>query len=698
MSKTEYIQQYLQSGYRLFKVNGKIPAQKGWQNTKENPFLSAKDFPKNYGVCLRADDLVIDIDIGENKDGTEKQGKQSFKKLTGIINFDFESTFGVKTGAGGFHFYFKKPKDLKIKEKWSQYPDIEFKSKGRYVVGAGSIHPQTQKTYNIVVGGINDVQKAPTALLKIIEYEPVDFSKTPGLNRYADDTQSIARCKAFLERAEPAIEGQGGDQSTYVMACRCRSFGLSPQTALELLLAVWNPKCEPEWDADELKIKVFNAYQYDERPLGQKHPETDFKGVTAKKTYVWITAPKKDGTHIPNLKHAVNYMDINETLRGLFKYNLFTEEIEFTRRPIWYPPDRPLAAWTDNDAIACKFHLATYNKFDAGVAIINEAAFIHGNNNPYHPLKDYLNKLVWDKKFRIDTWLSTYADIKNDKYTRTIGTKTLLAAIARIFDPGCKFDSVLVLEGKQGVGKSRLVAALGGKWYGDLYLDPHNKDTVAAMRNKWIIEISEMETVRKADINAMKAFLSRQTDRHRLSHRRNAEDYPRQCIFIGTINPDQGGGYLRDTTGNRRFWPVEIPKKAKVKVEKMHEDVDQIWAEAVHRYKKGDTNLHIEDEAISFLAEEEAEKRRPKDPWLDIIKEWLRLPDEIGRVRKKLSSIEIFTDCLNGVVRNFNRTEQTRITQIMVNEIGWDKGCFYCSKKKATVAGFNRPKNDVNLL
>lgn len=698
MSKDECIQQYLQYGYRLFKLNGKLPAHKNWQNTKENPFLSPKDFPKNFGVCLQTDDLVIDIDIGENKDGSSKQGKESFNKITKNIGYDFKNTFGVKTGSGGFHFYFKKPKAIKIKERWSQYPNLEFKSKGRYVVGAGCIHPQTQKIYKIVVGGINDVQPAPAELLEIIKYEPVEFDKSDGLKKYADDVQSIARCKAFLERAEPAIEGRGGDQSTYVMACRCRSFGVSPQMTLDLLLEVWNPKCEPQWDADELKIKVYNAYRYDETPLGQKHPKHDFKKVEAKKTYVWLSKPRKDGTHTPNLKHAVNYMDINDSLRNLLKYNLFTEEIEFLEAPPWYPPDKTLAPWTDNDAIACKFHLATQNKFEASVPTINEAAYIQANNKPYHPLRDYLNGLEWDNVERIGSWLTDYVGIEDNVYSQTIGTKTLIAAVARLFNPGCKFDNVLIIEGEQGVGKSRLVAALGMEWYGDLYLDPHNKDTVAAMRNKWIIEISEMETVRKTDINAMKAFLSRNTDRHRLSHRRNAEDYPRQCIFIGTINPDQGGGYLRDPTGNRRFWPVETPKGVKVKVEELEEDIDQIWAEAVYKYKNEKMNLHIEDEAISILAEQEAEKRRPKDTWLQVIKEWLRINNDDGSVKMHVTSIQIWRDCLNGVARNFDRTIQTRITQIMVRELGWSKGGFRDPKKRCTVAGFNRPKNDVELL
>jgi predicted P-loop ATPase len=216
---------------------------------------------------------------------------------------------------------------------------------------------------------------------------------------------------------------------------------------------------------------------------------------------------------------------------------------------------------------------------------------------------------------------------------------------------------------------------------------------VDAMRNKWIIEISEMEVVRKAEINALKAFLSRNEDRVRLAYRKNAENFPRQCIFIGTINPDEGGGYLRDTTGNRRFWPVLVPEGQFINVDGFTRDVDQIWAEAVFRYQNGETNLHIEDDATMLLAAEEVEKRRPKDSWRGIIENWISKLNDDGSVKKAVTGAELYCDALDGIKTHYGGYEAHRIAQIM-KELGWVKSSFYLKETKKAVSGYVRPKGD----
>ncbi len=689
MQKEKAIKEYLQAEYRLFSVNGKIPAIKEWQKTSINPFASPADFPKNFGINLTSEDLVIDIDVSEKKDGTEKQGRTSFNKLAKDICCDCSNTLAVKTGSGGIHFYFKKPPGVKVQERWPEYPDIEFKSVGRYVVGAGSIHPDTKKEYKIVQGEITQVKEAPTKLLELIKKEAHKKPKTQGIETYTDDEQTLQRCRQYLSMAKPAVEGSGGDQDTFIVACRCRSFGISPHATLELLLEGWNKRCDPPWEPGDLQTKIDNAYAYDTAPLGVKSPKSDFDGIPVKKKYVWIGKTRKDGVRPTCLKNTVNYLDIDPELNNLFKFNMFSEEIEFTRAPIWYPERKPLVPWTDGDAIQLKFHLASKQLYDANVKLIHEATYIEASLNSYHPLRDYLTDLSWDGIPRIDTWLIDYASVADTEYTRIIGQKTLLAAVARVFDPGCKFDNILVIEGSQRIGKSRLIDALGKEWYGDLVVDPHSKDTIADMRNKWIIELAEMETVRKVDVNAFKRFLSCRVDRTRLSYRINSEDYPRQCIFIGTINPEEGCGYLRDTTGNGRFWPVEV--NGPVRVDKMEEDVDQLWAEAVSRYKNGETDLHIADEGIREFAEREAEKRRSIDPWHFIIKNWLNTPTHEVGVRMHTSGEQVFVEALDGIKTRFNRPEQSRIA-IVMRDLGWRKGTYRCKTAKRTLNGYLRPK------
>jgi len=698
-TKGDYIEQYLKHHYRLFPVNGKMPKVKEWQKIKEDPFLSPTDFPDNFGVTLQPDDLVIDVDVWDYKNNKPKVGKESFYKLLDDVKIKYEDTFGVKTGSGGFHFYFKKPKDVPVREMWGQYPDLEFKSAGRYVIGAGSIHPNTNKIYKKVTGTMDKILPAPDALLDLIKKKPVDFSKIGGLSQYMDDLQSINRCKKFLLNAEPAVQGAGGDQATYIIACRCRGYGLSPQIALDLMCEYWNPKCVPEWDAGELKNKVYNAYMYDVSPLGVSHPENDFKDVEKQDRVYWMEEElRKDGTRKPGLVNTVAYLVVDEQCNGLLKFNQFSSEIEFTRRPVWYPPSKKLVPWSaDDDAPLCRYHLGKYQKFEVNSnMMMTEAAYIKANDNSYHPIRDYLTDLKWDGVERASSWLTRYAHVKSNKYVQTVGLNTLLAAVARVYEPGTKFDNVLILEGCQGVGKSRLLKALGKDWFADIHIDPNDKDTVDVMRNKWIIEVSEMTMVKQTDIDALKRFLSCSTDRARLAYRKNAVDYPRQCIFIGTINPDKAG-YLKDTTGNRRFWPVAVPRGKKIKVKLMEKEVDQLWAEVVHIYKSGMQNIHIADGEIEKLAAAEAAKRQVADPWIEPVKEWLGKETEEGFIMH-VKGIDIYCHALNGIATRYNRPEQTRVTALMIDELGWKKGSYRCKTTGRTIAGFNRPKNDIGLL
>jgi predicted P-loop ATPase len=690
MQKDEIIEQYVQNQFRLFRLRGKKPAIQAWQNIKEDPFLDPKTIDKNFGITLQSDDLVIDIDVSEKDDGTFKTGRESFDRLVKETGLDFKNTFGVQTGTGGFHFYFKKPKDFPIRESWRKFKDIEFKSKGRYVVGAGSIHPKTNKPYKIVIGRMSDIMPAPTALLDIIKFVPVDFGNITSLKGYTDDPQSIERCKTYLESTDPAVQGSAGDKQTYIVACRCREFGLSPEIVLEMMDVIWNPTCKPSWSLDELKQKVYNAYKYDPVPLGINSPEVVFADIPledVKEKNFWATEVRADGTRKKHIQNTVCYMNEIDDLRGLLKYNLFTDTIELRKIPKWYPKGKPMGCWTDNDAIWFKYEMAVQQKYDINVMDANEAAVIYSSKRKYHPIKNYLNPLIWDKKDRVSTWLTDYAHIKDNEYVRAVGARVLLAAVKRIYEPGCKFDNVLVIEGDQGAGKSRLIEALGMKWYSDQHIDPHHKDTVACMRDKWIIEVSEMTCVKKAEVNAMKSFLSRNTDRKRLSHMKHAQDYPRQCIFIGTINPDEVG-YLSDNTGNRRFWPVLIPPKCKVKVKELQKDIDQIWAEVMYRYNQGNTDLHIADMRVEKIALQEAEKRNPTDEWYGTITNWLNHVRADGLKLQHVRPMQIWSDCLNGVPRSIKRMDQVRITNVM-KLLGWVKGS-YTSDGKA-VWGYTRP-------
>jgi len=234
--------------------------------------------------------------------------------------------------------------------------------------------------------------------------------------------------------------------------------------------------------------------------------------------------------------------------------------------------------------------------------------------------------------------------------------------IGRIYNPGCKFDYVLVLEGAQGIGKSTTCAILGGDWFGDAPVDPKDKDCIPYIHSKWVIELSEMVTTRKTEADRLKNFLSRQEDDVRLPYARTRQRFPRQCIFIGTINPDDVG-YLTDVTGNRRFWPVFCHK---FDLNGLKKDRQQLLAEAVVLYKAGESltlphNLVQEGEA-------EAMKRLAEDPWQWIIAEWMESNPEVSEVTTQ----HVYRNILGGNVQAMHTGHQRRIATSLRN-LGWIK-------------------------
>lgn len=223
---------------------------------------------------------------------------------------------------------------------------------------------------------------------------------------------------------------------------------------------------------------------------------------------------------------------------------------------------------------------------------MHQAAELVAVKHSFHPVRNYLNALAWDGTPRLDTWLSYYLGVErlNAKapiggdYVDAIGRMFLISAVARIFEPGCQCDYALVLEGEQGNLKSSACTVLGGPWFSDHLPDLHanEKDVSQHLNGKWIIEIPELSALLKADAAAIKSFISRRVERYRRSYGRRDMFEPRQCIFIGTTNE---ATYLRDPTGGRRFWPVKV---LSVDLAALRHDRDQLWVEAVHRYRQGE--------------------------------------------------------------------------------------------------------------
>ena len=271
-------------------------------------------------------------------------------------------------------------------------------------------------------------------------------------------------------------------------------------------------------------------------------------------------------------------------------FNQFKGMIDVTG-PLPWPQVKP--GWSDTDLACAKLYFEKTYGLWSPTKFKDALLAVTSSERLYHPVKSYLSSLKWDGTPRLDTLLIDYLGAEDCDYVRAVTRKTLVAAVARIFQPGVKFDSILVLVGEQGMGKSTLFARLGREWFSDSLSISDMKDKTAPekLQGYWLLELSELNGIKKMDVEVVKSFITRTDDKFRQAYGVSVESHPRSCVIVGTTNSD--GGFLRDITGNRRFWPVHVSGKGKHHPWDLT-DVDQIWAEALERYNAGE-ELFLKD-------------------------------------------------------------------------------------------------------
>lgn len=307
--------------------------------------------------------------------------------------------------------------------------------------------------------------------------------------------------------------------------------------------------------------------------------------------------PKRNLT---NLMLHVRHLD---GLGKALRFNEMSHQVEWQGRPI-----------KDADLIDIRLLVerAGFQPVDKDVKPAVERVAL---DNAYNPVTDYLDGLVWDGTPRLSRWMQHLLGAPDTPFVRSIGPKTLIAAIARARDPGCKVDTVLVLEGEQGIRKSSAIAALFGEDYtaeSVSLFDQHNK-MVMQMLGAWVVELAEFVAIARKDQGSVKGLLSMRADRVVLPYAKLASTHPRRCVFFGTINPDHFG-YLTDNTGNRRYWPVTVTR---IDLDGIRDKRDQLWAEAQHRYRASEPWWLAEAEEA--VASEQTSQRSEVDPWETIL-------------------------------------------------------------------------------
>jgi hypothetical protein len=375
-----------------------------------------------------------------------------------------------------------------------------------------------------------------------------------------------------------------------------------------------------------------------------------------------------------------------------------------TRRDLPWRKVKGESQWVDADDAALRFYLERVYGISSKDKIF-DAVNVVATENKFHPIKDYLEECVWDGVPRVETLLVDYMGAEDTTYTRTVSRKFMAAAVARIYRPGCKFDYMLTLRGAQGLGKSSFIGLLGGRWFSDTLTTMQGKEAYEQLQGVWIMEVGELAGMKKAEVEAIKLFLSKRTDRFRPAYGRRTQEFPRQCIFVGSTNENQ---FLRDSTGNRRFWVVDTPNEPKRNFwdDLTPATVRLIWAEAVEIYRKGEP-LYLSKE-MEKVAKEIQETYEEENPRAGIVAEYLGrlLPpgwesmdlysrrsflegDAEGTTqRTHVCILEIWAEALSGNPDKLDRYAIKEIGDIMASLPEWKRS----GNKRMTIRPYGRQR------
>ena len=404
----------------------------------------------------------------------------------------------------------------------------------------------------------------------------------------------------------------------------------------------------------------------------------------------------------------------DQRLKQVFRLNAFDNKRYITRSMPWrkvpvMEPVRDVDYSGVRNYIECVYGIVSSQKVDDAMAIAVE-------QNRFHPIQDYLKNLKWDGQQRIDTLLIDYFGAEDNLYTRAAIRKMLCAAVTRVFKPGEKFDTALILVGPQETYKSTFLKKLGKSWFSDTFNTVQGKEAYEQLQGAWIIEMAELSGLKKAEVETIKHFITKTEDQFRPAYARTVESYKRQCVFFGTTNKDD---FLRDPTGNRRFLPIDVRTefiKKSVAEDLTENEIDQIWAEAYSLYLRGESlymtgqedkiakieqRKHSESDERRGIIEEYLNKEFP-DNWesMDLFdrRKWLEDPlAKKGTCKKQfVCTAEIWCECLGNDKAAMDRYKTREIAEILRGIPDWE---FVMSTKNFSIYGkqkYYKRKEDLS--
>lgn len=402
----------------------------------------------------------------------------------------------------------------------------------------------------------------------------------------------------------------------------------------------------------------------------------------------------KSGKLQCTIGNIILILENDPALRGRITHDLFAGVDAVVGGLPW---NKNATQWTDNDDANLRVWLER-NYDITGKEKIADALTAVLTRHSYHPIRDYLNGLQWDNVPRLERLIIDYIGAEDNELNRTMTRKHFTAAVTRVFNPGCKYDYCLILTGPEGVGKSTLLGKMGGKWFNDSITTTEGKEGMEQLRRAWIIEMGELASIKRSDVESVKAYLSKRVDIYRAAYGRRTAEHPRQCVFCGTTNEVL---FLKGDNGNRRFWIMAVNpalRKYKKWQEALDRDRDQLWAEAVHYYKQGE-KLYLSDELEAQARQRQEEYNdNSDDPIVAMLQKfldtklpvdwatrdiadrrrWLKNPDPLDaegvELREKVCAAEFICEQMG---RDMSDKEYKylcrRISKLIEETPGWER-------------------------
>lgn len=584
---------------------------------------------------------------------TLKSGKQPnigivTGKISGIIVIDidtyagakdiFPETYTVQTGNGGLQKYYQYVPGFTVSANgYPDMPHVDIRADGGFVVAPPS-----------VTSYIKDGKKAG-GLYTVLKNMPLAPFPAHLFPAQATEPNVSTLLKGFPKMAD----GDGRNNALTKVIGKILRVTADAGVALPIALAA-NKQFKKPLDESEVRT-IFDS-------IAKKESQKPFS--TAKVDF--ITTEK--GAIIANVENVFLTLEADPHLAGKFRFNTFAGTIEtIYQNDKWLPFQR-------GDVIRIRSYLMrTYPHFaKIGHTEVEDAMVRMAEHSKVSPPVEWIKSLTWDKTPRVDMWLTSTYGVPSDAYHIAVGSNVLKGLVKRLVHPGCKFDYVLVLEGKQGIRKSTSLAVLGGDWHVETVFAPDNKDFFMLFAGNAIVEFSEGETLSRTDAKKLKAVITMQHDKYRAPYERSAKDFPRQCIFTMTTNQEQ---YLKDETGNRRWLPVKVIKEADI--EWLTENREQLYAEAYHRVITKGESVHEFPEQETLYQQS---IRQLNDPREELIAEWYYNVLDDKRRAKGITTRMAFVEAVQGLDqttasfgKSLDRAEEMIIASVLKDGLKLDK-------------------------